>query len=132
MVSDTTYIETIGRRKAATARVRLYEGKGDITVNEKSHEKYFPTDETRNIITDALNSAGILGKVKITALVKGGGTHAQAEAVRLGIARALIERDAETRPALKKAGFLKRDPRVVERKKFGLHKARRAPQWSKR
>lgn len=132
MATEAKYIETIGRRKAATARVRLFDTKGDITVNEKSHDKYFPTDETRNIITDALNSAGILGKVTITAMVKGGGVHAQAEAVRLGISRALVELDAASRPALKKAGFLKRDPRVVERKKFGLHKARRAPQWSKR
>lgn len=132
MASEAKYIETIGRRKTATARVRVFETKGDVTVNEKAYDKYFTTDEIRNIAVDALNTAGLLGKLKVSAQVTGGGVHAQAEAVRLGISRALVELDATARPALKKAGFLKRDPRVVERKKFGLHKARRAPQWSKR
>jgi len=131
--TKTRYIETIGRRKTASARVRLTPApKQEITVNEKELSVYFPTDELQAIVRDAFNAAEIETKFKVTVRVSGGGVHAQAEAVRHGIARALVEQDEELRKRIKKAGFLKRDPRAKERKKPGLKKARRAPQWAKR
>jgi len=131
-VKDTTYIEGIGRRKQAIARVRLYPAtKGDVTVNERALNEFFPVPEYATRALEALEKGGMKGK-KVTVKVSGGGISAQAEAMRLGTARALVEHDEALRGDLKKAGFLKRDPRVVERKKFGLKKARRAPQWSKR
>ncbi len=127
------YIETVGRRKTATARVRMSPStKTSYSLNDKSLEVYFPTVELQSIITDAFTTSKIAAKFTVTAVVKGGGIHAQAEAVRHGIARALNEYDVELRGVLKKAGFLKRDPRAKERRKFGLKKARKAPQWSKR
>lgn len=126
------YIEAIGRRKEAQARVRVTPGKKmHITVNDRAYTDFFTTLDLQHTITDALTTAGV-AEAEITAKVTGGGIRAQAEAIRLGIARALIANDITHRPALKQAGFLKRDARVVERKKFGLKKARRAPQWSKR
>jgi len=127
------YIETIGRRKSATARVRISSApKMQITVNEKEMDAYFPTDKLRRVATESFSKLKLPAKFKITALVRGGGAQGQAVALRHGISRALIEYDPELRKRLKKAGFLKRDPRRKERKKFGLKKARKAPQWSKR
>ena len=128
------YIETIGRRKTSTARVRITPTtKGSFMVNDKDMAEYFPTDALQSIANDSIKNSKIEDtKFKITVLVKGGGPHSQAEAVRHGIARALVDFDSELRATLKKLDFLKRDPRKKERKKFGLKGARRAPQWSKR
>ncbi|TSC55076.1 MAG: small subunit ribosomal protein S9 [Parcubacteria group bacterium LiPW_30] len=127
------YIETVGRRKTSSARVRVTPGaKLNVIVNEKDYKEYFPTEEMQGIITDAFNKAKPLEKYSVTALVKGGGIHSQAEAVRHGIARALSTTDEELKTRLKRLGYLKRDPRMKERRKFGLKKARKAPQWSKR
>ncbi len=130
---DQRYIETIGRRKTASARVRMTPAaKLDVTVNNKDLSVYFPTEELRGIVKDAFIAGDVGSKYKITVRVAGGGVHAQAEAIRHGIARALVSQDEELRKKIKKAGFLKRDPRAKERKKPGLRKARRAPQWAKR
>ncbi|NQV93395.1 30S ribosomal protein S9 [Candidatus Kaiserbacteria bacterium] len=128
------YIETVGRRKTASARVRISksESKNEVVINEKSLEEHFPTKELQGVAGDALKHSSEGDTFKVTAIIRGGGIHAQAEALRHGIARALVEYNAELRKALKKAGFLKRDPRKKERKKFGLKKARKSPQWSKR
>lgn len=132
--AKSTYIEGIGRRKTATARVRLTPGsKTEITVNGKKLEDYFGNLSHQKDILSVLETkdAGIEHYL-ITAKVLGGGISAQAEAIRLGIARALVKEKAERRSPLKLLGFLKRDPRSVERKKFGLRKARKRPAWSKR
>ncbi len=127
------YIEAVGRRKTAVARVRITEtSKVKFTVNDKDADVYFPTDELRAIIRDALSKSKLSIKFSVSALVKGGGIHAQAEALRHGVTRAIVSYDEELRSKLKKLGFLKRDPRMKERKKFGLKKARKSPQWSKR
>lgn len=127
------YIETVGRRKTAVARVRISEaGRSALTINGKSLGDAFPTSVLQDLVNNALKTANITQKFSISAKVKGGGMTSQAEAVRLGIARALVEYDIELRGDLKKAGLLKRDPRIKERKKFGLKKARKAAQWSKR
>ncbi len=128
------YIEAIGRRKTATARVRLTPSdKTTIVVNDKEYTTYFPHLSLHKDIQSVLElkDAGI-ENYTITAKVLGGGTSSQAEAIRLGIARALVKEKEGRRIDLKKAGFLKRDPRSVERKKFGLRKARKRPAWSKR
>ena len=131
--SSERYIEAIGRRKTANARVRITPStKSSLTINDQDVDAYFKTDEGKRIAIEAITKTKLPIKFKITALVKGGGSNAQAEALRHGIARALIEHDIELRKKLKKAGFLKRDPRMKERRKFGLKKARKAPQWSKR
>ncbi|MFA6446348.1 MAG: 30S ribosomal protein S9 [Candidatus Paceibacterota bacterium] len=127
------YIEAVGRRKTAIARVRITpNAKASLSVNEKEVSIYFPVKEQQMIISDAFVKSGIAQKFKTTIMVNGGGINSQAEAIRLGIARALIVYDKELRGVLKKAGYLKRDPRAKERRKFGLKKARKAPQWSKR
>jgi len=128
------YIEAVGRRKTAVARVRLYEAsKPDYVINDdKDLGTYFPTDELQAIVKDPITNSELPVKFKATIHVSGSGIHSQAEAVRHGIARALVKFDEELRKDIKKAGFLKRDPRTKERKKPGLRKARRAPQWSKR
>jgi len=128
------YIETVGRRKTAIARVRITPTeKMSYEVNGKSIEKYFPTKELQLTATESyLTSKLTETKFKITIVVKGGGINGQAEAIRHGIARGLIKYDKELRGKLKKAGLLKRDPRAKERRKFGLKKARKSPQWSKR
>lgn len=127
------YIEAIGRRKTAAARVRILPAaKGALLVNGRDVEAYFKTAEQRRVAMDALNKTKLASKFKITALLAGGGLSSQAEALRHGIARALVAHDGELRKKLKKAGFLKRDPRAKERRKFGLKKARKSPQWSKR
>lgn len=128
-----SYIETVGRRKTSIARVRMTEAaKVAYSVNDRDLATYFPTEEMQKIVESALKESRSDGKFKISIHVKGGGIHSQAEAVRHGIARALIKWKGELRKDLKKAGMLKRDPRSKERRKFGLKKARKAPQWSKR
>jgi len=132
MATDGKYIESVGRRKTATARVRLFPAaKNSYVVNDKKLEEYFPTNELQKTVQDAMAKAEG-ATFKVSAKVLGGGIPSQAEAIRLGIARALVKDDLSRRGELKAAGFLKRDPRVKERKKFGLRSARRAPQWSKR
>ena len=127
------YIEAVGRRKTSTARVRITPGtKGRFVVNDKDAQKYFVTKELQKIVQDAFAKTKTKAKFDISVHVKSGGIHSQAEAVRHGIARALVKFDEELRSNLKKAGYLKRDPRMKERRKFGLKKARKAPQWSKR
>ena len=126
------YIETVGRRKTSIARVRLFEGSGKMTVNDKDAKQYFSLPR---LVADAmapLTSLKIAGEWDVTAKVSGGGIHAQAGAVRLGVARALVEKNAEWKKLLRVFGFLTRDSRMVERKKYGLKKARRSPQWAKR
>ncbi|HEY4479102.1 MAG TPA: 30S ribosomal protein S9 [Candidatus Paceibacterota bacterium] len=129
----TIYIETIGRRKTSTARVRItVSPKQSLLINEKGLEAYFPTVHLRSLVLEPISKLKITEKFKITALLKGGGINSQAEALRHGISRALVVHNGELRKQMKKAGFLKRDPRAKERRKFGLKKARKAPQWSKR
>jgi small subunit ribosomal protein S9 len=128
-----SFIPAVGRRKTAIARVRLIKnGKGIITVNGKPYDKYFTVYELRNAVTSPLETVGQSDAVDVSAFVAGGGIHGQAEAVRHGISRALIILNPTFRKSLKKLGYLTRDARKKERKKFGLKKARRAPQWSKR
>ncbi|MBI4118428.1 MAG: 30S ribosomal protein S9 [Parcubacteria group bacterium] len=129
------YIETVGRRKTATARVRIFEGVGAkrvFSVNNKDAVAYFQTEEMQQIINEAFQKVKVVGKFDVSAHVSGGGIHAQAEALRHGLSRALVEYDSEWRGKLKKSKFLSRDQREKERRKFGLKKARKAPQWSKR
>jgi small subunit ribosomal protein S9 len=125
-------IQTVGRRKEAVVRVRLMPGSGAFRLNGKSLEEYFPNKLHQQLIREPLVTVEKTERFDIFANLKGGGTSGQAGALRLAIARALIEADSEDRPPLKKAGFLTRDPRVIERKKYGLKKARKAPQYSKR
>jgi small subunit ribosomal protein S9 len=125
------YVETIGRRKTATARVRITEAtKASYVINDKDLATYFPTAELQKIVTDPFKIAEKAYAVSVH--VKGSGIHSQAEAVRHGLARALVVEDESDKTKLKQEGFLKRDPRSKERRKFGLKKARKAPQWSKR
>ncbi len=127
------YFEAVGRRKTAVARVRLFmRGEKDFFINQKPLEVYFPSFELQQIVLAALEKMNYLNHFKVSVIVKGGGCCAQAEAVRHGIARALVLIDSNFRKRLKKVGFLRRDARMRERKKFGLKRARRAPQWSKR
>jgi small subunit ribosomal protein S9 len=125
-------INTIGRRKTAVARVYLQSGKGKITVNEKELNKYFPSEILQLIVKQPLETLDVDGNFDIDINVDGGGPKGQAEAVRLAISRALVELDADNKPALRKEGFMTRDPRMVERKKPGRRKARRKFQFSKR
>ncbi len=129
--ADVKYYGT-GRRKSSVARVYLTAGKGEITINGRTIDDYFGTEILKTIVRQPLVVTDTEGKFDIKVTVKGGGTTGQAGAVRHGISRALLEADADYRPALKKEGFLTRDPRMKERKKYGLKKARRAPQFSKR
>ncbi len=127
------YFEAVGRRKTAIARVRLHSGKkSGFEINGKTLEAYFPVKEMQVTAEEALKNAKVGEKFQVTAKIVGGGISAQAEALRHGIARALLVYDITTRGSLKKAGFLRRDPRAKERRKFGLKKARKSPQWSKR
>lgn len=131
------YFEAVGRRKTAVARIRLFMRKGAkegsmFLVNEKPLESYFPTFELQQICLAPLKKMNCLDKFRISVKVKGGGLRSQAEAIRHGIARALILFNPDFRKRLKKAGYLTRDTRMRERKKFGLKRARRAPQWQKR
>jgi len=130
---EKEYFRGIGRRKTSTAVVRLYKAaKNSYTINGKDLTEYFKTADLKKIVTSAIETATPVEKFEIIVTTKGGGIHSQAEAVRHGISRALVKDDAELRGVLKKAKMLKRDPRHVERKKFGLKKARKSPQWSKR
>jgi len=124
--------QTTGRRKEAVARVRIRPGTGAITVNKRPITDYFPTETHRMIVTEPLRATSTNEVYDVDATIAGGGVSGQAGALRLGIARGLVELDAELRSQLKKAGFLTRDAREKERKKYGLKKARKAPQYSKR
>jgi small subunit ribosomal protein S9 len=127
------YVEAVGRRKTSTARVRIWEAaKSVFIVNGIEAKDYFKTEEQRHLIIDPMVKAKPGSKWGVEAKVVGGGIHSQAEAVRHGLTRALVDVDIELRPKLKTLGYLKRDPRAKERRKFGLKKARKAPQWSKR
>ncbi|CCJ33275.1 MULTISPECIES: 30S ribosomal protein S9 [Caloramator] len=121
-----------GRRKTSVARVRLVPGEGNIIINKRSLDDYFGLETLKVIVKQPLVLTGTLNKYDVLVNVHGGGFTGQAGAIRHGIARALVQADADLKPVLKKAGFLTRDPRMVERKKYGLKKARRAPQFSKR
>lgn len=125
-------VQSTGRRKQAVARVRLVPGSGQIKVNGREFESYFPSAVQRVIATEPLRVSGLEGRYDVLATVDGGGSSGQAGALRLGIARAIAEVETDQRPPLKKAGLLTRDPREKESKKYGLKKARKAPQYSKR
>ena len=130
--SAKPYFYGTGRRKKSVARVRIYPGSGSITINNRDIDEYFGLDTLKLIINQPFGVTGTEGKFDIVANVKGGGMSGQAGAIRHGVARALRTVDENYRSALKKAGFLTRDPRMKERKKYGLKAARRAPQFSKR
>lgn len=133
MPETTRYTLAVGRRKTATARVKLTPAaKTTVTVNGLPGEEYFKTKERQNVPMDPLNLDDVDGTYTIEAKVNGGGVSSQAEAIRMGVARALTAANGNLRKPLKAAGYLKRDPRAVERKKPGLRKARKSPQWSKR
>ena len=131
MASVTQYLGT-GRRKKSVARVRLLPGTGKITINKRDIDDYFGMETLKMIVRAPLVLTSTLGKFDVLVNVYGGGTTGQAGAIRHGISRALLVAEPALRPALKKAGYLTRDPRMKERKKYGLHAARRAPQFSKR
>ncbi len=126
------YVETVGRRKESVARVRGFEKEEGIIINGKDLTQYFPNPDLQETLVQPLKITDKLGKIGISIKVLGGGLTGQAEAARLGISRLLDKLYPDTHTTLKLEGFLTRDPRMVERKKFGLHKARRAPQWRKR
>jgi len=131
--SKKPYLYGTGRRKSSVARVHLFAGgSGIITINGRSIDEYFGLETLKYIVRQPLNTTEMAGKVDINATVKGGGVTGQAGAIRHGIARALLQVDENFRPLLKSAGFLTRDSRMKERKKYGLKAARRAPQFSKR
>ena len=131
--SKRKYYYGTGRRKSSVARVRVYEnGTGSIIINGRDIDEYFGLDTLKLIVRQPLVSTDLLGKVDVVVSVCGGGVSGQAGAIRHGISRALLLANPENRPALKAAGFLTRDPRMKERKKYGLKAARRAPQFSKR
>jgi small subunit ribosomal protein S9 len=125
-------VQTVGRRKEAIVRVRLVPGTGQFKLNGRTIEEYFPNKVHQQLIREPFVTLEKVDQYDVIGLLSGGGITGQAGALRLGIARALIEIEPDDRPALKKAGFLTRDPRVKERKKYGLKKARKAPQYSKR
>ena len=131
-MADKTQFYGTGRRKKSVARVRLIPGKGSITINGRDIDDYFGLETLKPIVRQPFEVIGAEGKFDVICLVNGGGVTGQAGAIRHGISRALLEADAENRAQLKIAGFLTRDPRMKERKKYGLKAARRAPQFSKR
>ncbi|MBO4445322.1 MAG: 30S ribosomal protein S9 [Clostridia bacterium] len=132
MYNDNPYFYGTGRRKSSVARVRVYPGTGKITINDRDIDDYFGLETLKLIVRQPLELLGLTEKFDIICRVNGGGVSGQAGAIRHGISRALIQYDEKLRPELKKAGFLTRDPRMKERKKYGLKGARRAPQFSKR
>jgi small subunit ribosomal protein S9 len=132
MAEKKNIIWTTGRRKSSVARVRLFPGTGTITVNARTLENYFPRPTSRMRILEPFEATETTGQYDVLVSVEGGGISAQADAVRLGISRALITVTETLRPVLRKGGMLTRDPREVERKKYGRHKARKRPQYSKR
>ena len=129
---EVAYNEGVGRRKTATARVRLYPGEGKIIVNDKPVEEYFSREYDLLHLLEPLKVTGLMNKFNVSVKVKGGGMSGQAGAVRHGLARALLKANPELRPILRKGGFLTRDARMKERKKPGLKRARKAPQYTKR
>lgn len=131
-VKKEKYFEAVGRRKTSIARVRLYTKKGDIIINDKDYSKYFPILRLQKAVISPIEELSVADKVGVTVKVQGGGINSQSGAVRLGIARALVLYNPNFRKPLRKVGYLTRDARAVERKKYGLKKARRAPQWKKR
>ncbi len=131
-MAEIIEFSAIGRRKESVARVRLRPGKGEVKVNKRSFEDYFPRETDRLIIMQPIEKAGVNGKFDVSATIDGGGISGQAGALRHGIARALILSDAALRTILKKSGFLTRDPRAKERKKYGQKRARKRFQFSKR
>ena len=132
MYDSNPYFYGTGRRKKSVARVRVYPGTGKITINDRSIDDYFGLETLKLIVRQPLALTGTTEKFDIVCRVNGGGVTGQAGAIRHGLSRALLQYDEALRPALKKAGFLTRDPRMQERKKSGLKRARRAPQFSKR
>lgn len=132
MIDRKATFAATGKRKSAVARVNIVAGDGQIVVNRRPLNDYFGRPTSRMIIQQPFELTGTSGQYDVTANVRGGGVSAQAAAIRHGITRALIEANAEFRPALKRAGYVTRDPREVERKKYGRHKARKRPQYSKR
>ena len=132
MYDKTPFFYGTGRRKSSVARVRLYQGTGKITINDRDIDEYFGLDTLKLIVRQPLELTETVGAFDIVCTVAGGGVTGQAGAIRHGLSRALLQASDEYRPLLKKAGFLTRDPRMKERKKYGLKKARRAPQFSKR
>ncbi len=130
--SKQPYFYGTGRRKNSVARVRLYQGSGKVTINDRDIDDYFGLETLKLIVRQPLELTGTVQNYDVICTVKGGGVTGQAGAIRHGISRALVESNAELRPQLKAAGFLTRDPRMKERKKYGLKAARRAPQFSKR
>ena len=132
MYDSKPYFYGTGRRKKSVARVRVYAGSGKITINDRDIDDYFGLETLKLIVRQPLSLTGTLDKLDIVCRVAGGGVTGQAGAIRHGLSRALLQYDEALRPALKKAGFLTRDPRMKERKKYGLKGARRAPQFSKR
>ncbi len=132
MYDSRPYLYGTGRRKHSVARVRLYPGSGAITVNGRDIDDYFGLETLKLIVRQPMNLTNTLGRFDVICTVAGGGVSGQAGAIRHGISRALLAHSDEMRPVLKKAGFLTRDPRMKERKKYGLKAARRAPQFSKR
>ena len=132
MAEKKNIIWTTGRRKTAVARVRMLPGSGTITINERTLEDYFPRPTSRMRILEPFEATETVGQYDVMVSVEGGGIAAQADAVRHGISRALVSATETLRPALRKGGMLTRDPREVERKKYGRHKARKRPQYSKR
>ncbi len=132
MYDSKPFFYGTGRRKSSVARVRVYAGTGKITINNRDIDDYFGLETLKLIVRQPLNLTDTLGKFDIVCTVAGGGVTGQAGAIRHGLSRALLQYNEELRPALKKAGFLTRDPRMKERKKYGLKAARRAPQFSKR
>ena len=130
--SSKPYFYGTGRRKKSVARVRIVPGTGKVTINKKDIDAYFGLETLKLIVNQPFATTGTEGKFDIIALVNGGGLSGQAGAIRHGLARALVQADENNKPALKAAGFLTRDPRMKERKKYGLKGARRAPQFSKR
>ena len=132
MANPKPLAQTTGRRKSSVARVRLYDGAGEYKLNGRTLDDYFTDPELRRRVQEAFKVTDTEGRYDVHATLEGGGTTGQSDALRLGIARALIEIDSELRPSLKKEGMLRRDDRRVERKKYGLRKARRAPQFTKR
>ena len=132
MYESRPYFYGTGRRKSSVARVRVYAGSGKITINGRDIDDYFGLETLKLIVNQPLELTGTVGKFDLECNVYGGGVTGQAGAIRHGLSRALLQYSDELRPALKKAGFLTRDPRMKERKKYGLKAARRAPQFSKR
>ena len=132
MYDKAPYFYGTGRRKSSVARVRIYQGTGKVTINDRDIDDYFGLDTLKMVVRQPLAATDLVGKVDIICTVEGGGVSGQAGAIRHGVARALLSVNPEFRATLKAAGFLTRDPRMKERKKYGLKAARRAPQFSKR